>query len=125
MYIKISKRSQLITLRSLNPYLGKHRVPGEILHELEKLRKSKCHGKGDFIALFLKPVKDDTAEILDALQIYLAKAEFNDNNFYQIAASGKKKAVWMCAELRIRKTKQKIFAVYSIREKHLDRKGGC
>lgn len=84
MYIKISKRSQLIMLRKLTPYLGKHRLPRKVLHELGKLQKCKCHNKRDFIALFLKPVKNDTTEILDGLQLYPEKAEFADNNLYTI-----------------------------------------
>ena len=124
MYIKISKRSQLITLRSLNPYLGKHRLPNEVLHELGKLQECRCHNKRDFIALFLEPVKNDTMEILDGLQLYPAKIEFNDDNIYTIAVRGKKKAVWTCAELRVKGEKQRIFAVYPMKKKDLDTKGG-
>lgn len=68
MYIKISKKSQLITLRGLNPYLGKRRLPKEVLHELGKLQRSRCQNKKDFIALFLEPVKNDTTELMDGLR---------------------------------------------------------
>lgn len=124
MYTKINKKSQLITFRSLNPYLGKYQIPREVLHELEKLQKCKCQGKRAFIALFLEPVKNDSTEILDGLHIYPAKAEFNDDNFYRIAVKGNKKVVWTCAELRIKKENQKVFVVYPMKQKYLDERGG-
>lgn len=124
MYTKIKKKSQLITLRSLNPYLGKYQIPREVLRELGKLQKCKCHGKKDYIAFFLEPVKNDSTEILDELQIYPAKAEFNDDNLYRIAVKGNKNVVWTCAELRIKKENQKVFVVYPMKQKYLDERGG-
>lgn len=124
MYIKISKKSQLITLRKLNPYLGKHRLPKEVLYEMGKLQKNRCRSRRDFIALFLKPVKNDTVEILDGLQLYPAKAEFSDENVYIIKTKRKKKVVWACSELLVKEEKQRIFVIYSMKQKHLDGKGG-
>lgn len=124
MYIKISKKSQLITLRELNPFLGKHRLPEEVLHELGKLKKNRCRSKEDFIALFLHPVKNDTAEILGGLQLYPMKPEFDDDNLYMIPTRGKKKVVWTCSEIRLKERNQKIFAVYPMKIKDLDAKGG-
>lgn len=91
---------------------------------MEKLQKCKCQGKRAFIALFLKSVKNDSTAILDALQIYPAKAEFNDDNLYRIAVKGYKKVVWTCAELRIKKENQKVFVVYPMKQKYLDERGG-
>lgn len=124
MYIKFSKKSQLIILRKLNPYLGKHQLPKEVLHEMGKIQKNRCQNKEDFIALFLKPVKNDTAEILDGLQLYPVKAEFSDENIYTIQTKKKKKVAWTCSELWVEEENQKIFVIYSMKQKHLDGKGG-
>lgn len=124
MYIKVSKKSQLIILRKLNPYLGKHQLPKEVLHEMGKIQKSRCQNKKDFIALFLKPVKNDIAEILDGLQLYPVKAEFSDENIYTIQTKKKKKVAWTCSELWVEEENQKIFVIYSMKQKHIDGKGG-
>lgn len=95
-----------------------------MLHELGKLHECRCHNKRDFIALFLEPVKNDSMDILDGLQLYPEKAEFSDDNIYTITVRGKKKTVWTCAKLWAKGGKQRIFAVYPMKKKDLDTKGG-
>ncbi|MCM1246076.1 MAG: hypothetical protein NC293_10590 [Roseburia sp.] len=47
-----------------------------------------------------------------------------DENLYTISIKGKKKVVWTCSEIRLKGRNQKIFAVYPMKEKDLDAKGG-
>ena len=91
----------MITLRNINPFLKKRKIPQEVLYELEKVLSDGCSRKRDYIALFLKPVKNDDTDIMDALQLYPTKAEFSDDNFYTIAVKGKKKLVWSCCEVKV------------------------
>ena len=119
MYIKISKVSQLVTLRNINPFLKKRKIPQEVLYELEKLLRGGCSSKRDYIALFLKPVKNDDTDIMDELQFYPTKAEFSDDNFYTIAMKGKKKLVWSCREVKVESEMRSIFIVYPMRRRDI------
>lgn len=69
-------------------------------------------------------MKNDTTEILDGLQLYPVKAEFRDENIYTIQTKKKKKVAWTCSELWVEEENQKIFVIYSMKQKHLDGKGG-
>lgn len=119
MYIKISKISQLITLRNINPFLKKRKIPKEVLYDLQKILMDKRSSKRDYIALFLKPVKNDDTDIMDELQLYPTKAEFSDDNFYTIAVKGKKKQVWSCCEIKVESEMRTIFTVYPMRRRDI------
>lgn len=119
MYIKISKVSQLVTLRNINPFLKKRKIPQEVLYELEKILRDGCSSKRDYIALFLKPVKNDDTDIMDELQLYPTKAEFSDDNFYTIAVKGKKKLVWSRCKVKVKSEMRSIFIVYPMRKRDI------
>ena len=125
MYIKVSKKSQMIILRKLNPFLENYRIPKRVLHEMGNIIRFECHRKKDYIALFLKPVENDTTEILDALQVYPVKAEFVDDNLYTIAVKKKKGIIWSYSEIKVESENQRIFAFYPMRDKDMDKRGGC
>lgn len=119
MYIKISKVSQLVTLRNVNPFLKKRKIPKEVLYDLQKILMDKRSSKRDYIALFLKPVKNDDTDIMDELQLYPTKAEFSDNNFYTIAVKGKKKLVWSCCEVEVKSEMRIVYVVYPMRSRDI------
>ena len=119
MYIKISKVSQLVTLRNVNPFLKKRKIPKEVLYDLQKILMDKRSSKRDYIALFLKPVKNDDTDIMDELQLYPTKAEFSDDYFYTIAVKGKKKLVWRCCEVKVESEMRSIFVVYPMRSRDI------
>lgn len=124
MYVKISKMSQLVILRNVNKFLGKYEIPKEVLHELGNILEFERSSKSGYIALFLKPIKNDVTEILDELQIYPLRAEFSDDNFYSIKVKGKKKRIWSWYDIKIEDDKRRIFVVYHMKKKDLYRKGG-
>ena len=70
MYIRINSQSQLALLRNVNPYLGKYKIPREVLHEIGRIIEFEHSMKSDSIALFLQPLKNDTIDILDELHLY-------------------------------------------------------
>lgn len=123
MYVKISKKSQLIILRNINPFLEKYKLPRQVLHELGNLLEFECNSKRDYIALFLRPVKNDTSEILDELQIYPAKVKFEDDNFRHIEVKNKK-MIWSWYEIKVEAEERRIFVVYSMKKKDLYGRGG-
>ncbi len=124
MYIKISKRSQLVMLRNMNPFLEKYKVPREVLHEIGNILEFECSGKRDYIALFLHSIKNDTAEILDELQIYPLKVKFEDDNFHHIDVKRKKHKIWSWYEIKIESEERRIFVVYPMKKKDLYGRGG-
>lgn len=119
MYIKISKMSQLVTLRNINPFLKKRKLPKEVLNNIGKILKGGRCRKKDYIALFLKPVENDYVDILDALQLYPTKTEFVENSLYSIEIKGKKKLIWSCYEIKVASEGRTIYVVYPMRRKDL------
>lgn len=124
MYIKISKKSQLVILRNINQFLEKYKIPRGVLHEIGNILEFECSGKKDYIALFLHPIKNDTSEVLDELQIYPLYVKFIDDNFHHIDLKSKKKVIWSWYEIKVESERQKIFVVYSMRKKDLYERGG-
>ena len=126
MYIKINKKSQLALLRSINCYLGKNKIPCEVFHELRYILEVKSVRKGDYIALFIEPVKNDTTDIMDSLHLY-SHTGASDEDFHNIYFERKtqqKKKVWSWYTVNVNKYKHSIFVVYCIKKKDLDERGG-
>ncbi len=122
MYVKIYEQSQLVLLASLNGYL-RHRIPPEVLRKSAGLLEGQCNReKGDFVALFLKPLKDEYLELLGELQLYPSEAVFSDGNFYTIQRKRKQKKIWNWCEISVEGGRRRIFAVYCIRRKDFSRR---
>ncbi len=108
----------------MNPFLEKNRIPKEVLHEIGNILEFECSGKRDYIALFLHSIQNDTAEILDELQIYPLKVKFEDNNFHHIDVKGNKHKIWSWCEIKVESEKRRIFVVYPMKKKDLYGRGG-
>lgn len=129
MHLRIYKQSQLTLLRSVNPYMGQCKIPREILHEMGCILENSRMGKRDYIALFIEPVKNDTTDILDSLQLYPASVEISDDEFHSIPVKGKthpmkRKRIWSWYAIQVVKERYRIYVVFSIKKKDLDNKGG-
>ena len=68
--IKIYTPSQLVLLRSINPLLGRLRVPREIIKRMDYILESGELGEHGFLLLLLYSLKDDIREIEDAVNVY-------------------------------------------------------
>lgn len=128
MYIKISKKSQIILLRDINPFLKKYKIPKEVLHEIENVLNFECNSKFDYIALFLKPLKRDTTDVLEELKIYPETYEVPDDNIIEISVKGnkhpmKKNRIWSRYNILLPQTKRQIFVIYSMKKKNLYKRG--
>ena len=129
MYLKIQKQNQLSLLRGINLYMGQYKIPREILHEMGCILGNKRTDKRDYIALFIEPVKNDTMDILDSLQLYPASVEILDDEFHSIPVKGKshpmkRKRIWSWYAIQVVKERYRVYAIYSIKKKDLNSKGG-
>ena len=90
MHIKIYNQSQIEVLKSINPILGKYKIPKKTFYEMEYILKYEKKKNGDYIALIMDPVKNDTTAILKELWLYEPEIEIADNNFHPILGEDKK-----------------------------------
>ena len=90
MHIKIYNQYQIELLKAINPILGKYKIPGKVIYEVERILRYKRKTSNDYIALIIRPIKNDTTDILMELGIYEPEVEIPDNNFLKIAVKKKK-----------------------------------
>lgn len=125
MHIKIYNQYQIELLKAINPILGKHKIPGKVIYEVERILKYKRKTSNDHIALIIRPIKNNTTDILMELGIYEPDVEIPDNNFHKISVKKKKnskKRNWVWFDILVLNGKYTIFVVYSMRKKDLYRK---
>ena len=122
--IKIYTKSQLVLLRNLNYILGRYRLPYEILKRAEYLLKGEAKGRQGAVVILLEPVRDDSCDIRDALNLYPQKINLlNDINRINIRNTNHalvKGRVWNYTFVRIPGTGSQIAVIYSMYLKHLN-----
>lgn len=118
---KIYSQSQVVLLRSINPLLGRYRIPQEVIKSVDSMLGTL--EEHNYIVLILTPVRDDIREIEDAINAYPYHVEFiNDierqevNDAYRNSAKGKN---WFLYKVRIKETGDEVFVFYSMFRKHL------
>lgn len=112
MYLKMINESQLNLLRQVNKCLGKRKLPKEALYIVRKILDKEFLGVYDYIALFMKPVKDDTSGVCDKIRFYPYTIEKDKDYFCNIKVKGNPKIVWSCYMIQLKETGAKIFLVY-------------
>ncbi len=121
--IKIYAKSQLILLRNINHLLGKYRIPREVLKQIEHILADKNVGAQGFCIIMLNAVKDDIAELEDAVNVYPAKMIFNDNikklNIADNTTEMTKGREWYMNSVQIKGTKNRVYILYSLLKKEL------
>lgn len=122
MHIKIHNQYQIELLKAINPIFGKYKIPGKVIYEVERILRYKRKTSNDYIALIIRPIKNDTTDILMELGIYEPEVEIPDNNFYKISVKKKKNRNWVWFDILVLNGKYTIFVVYSMRKKDLYRK---
>lgn len=122
MYIKIHNQYQIELLKAINPIFGKYKIPGKVIYEVERILRYKRKTSNDYIALIIRPIKNDTTDILMELGIYEPEVEIPDNNFHKISVKKKKNRNWVWFDILVLNGKYTIFVVYSMRKKDLYRK---
>lgn len=129
MQIKIFSQSQLSILRNINPLLKDHKIPRMVLHEIGYIFEFKKKNPNDYVILFFNPLKNDSIEILDKLQLYIEDVTDIDNNLHTIKVKGKahpmkKNRIWSWYAIFVPSNDRTIFVVYSMKKKNLNKKGG-
>lgn len=68
--VRIKTISQWYLLKQLNPYLGKKRVPKEVMRAICHILDLKELGKDGYVVLCLDKIADDFYGIEDAVGMY-------------------------------------------------------
>ena len=121
MYIKIYTKSQLVLLRTLNPILGKYKIPKELLEEIERILDNRVIGKKGFIALLPHATTGSLSEVEDVLNCYPQKlaiqGDVTDIEVKDTSTWMTRKRYWYKDFFRIRGSKDKICVLYSVKLK--------
>lgn len=119
MYLKIINESQLDLLRQINKCLGKRKIPKEALYIVRKVLDKESLKVHDYIALFLKPIKNDTAGIYDDIKIYPYTVELEKDYYSDVKEKKNPMLLWSCYMIQLKETGARIFLVYSMKEKDI------
>lgn len=119
MYIKIKNKGQYNLLCKVNSYMGKIKLPNEVLLRINDMLKNKDLGKHGYIAIMIPPLKHDVADVLEYLDIEDKYITIPDDNFVPIYVKGKKhpmkkKRKWNSYYINMNEMKSKIYVIYSM-----------
>lgn len=124
LYIKVYTKSQLVLLRSLIPIIKKkYRLPKEVLDQMYRVLKDRKLGKRGFIAVLLKPLKDDMEGMKDVLNMYphklKTKGDIEDIKIEKQESWLTKGKEWYMDTLEIKGESSYIYIIYSMTVKRL------
>lgn len=107
-------------LKQLNPLLENNEIPMELLCWVEELLENKDLGRSGYIAIILTPIKDDTADVLEELNLDCTMVEIPDNNIYQIDIKNKNHPMnedrrWCSYDIVFLNNTGKVYAIYSMK----------
>ena len=107
-------------LKQLNPLLENNEIPMELLCWVEELLENKDLGRSGYIAIILTPIKDDTADVLEELNLDCTMVEIPDNNIYQIDIKNKNNPMnedrrWCSYDIVFLNNTGKVYAIYSMK----------
>lgn len=119
MYLKIVNERQLDLLKQMNKCLGKKKLPKEAFRIIRKLLNKESLGIHDYIAVFMKPVKNDTLEIHEEIRLYPYTIKEDKGLFYNVKEKRNPNVSWSCYMIRLKETDARIFLVYSMKNKDI------
>ena len=110
--VRIKTMSQWYLLKQLNGYLGKKRVPEEVMRKVCRILYSKELGKDGYVVLCLDKIADDFYEIEDVVGMYPNKLKASER-IDEIRTKGKKGKIrsWYVSYIKIKG--QKIQLIYT------------
>lgn len=120
MNLKIKNWNELQMLKQVNPLMGNNEIPMEILCWVEELLANKDLGRNGFISMILTPVKEETSEILEELNLDCNLVEIVDNSICQIDIKNKAHPMnenrkWYSYDLVFLDKMGKVYVIYSTR----------
>lgn len=119
MYLKIVNESQLDLLKQMNKCLGKKKLPKEAFRIIRKVLNKESLGTHDYIAVFMKPVKNDTLGLYDEIRLYPYTIKEDKGLFYNVKEKRNPKVAWSCYVIRLKETGARIYLVYSMKNKDI------
>ena len=117
MHIKIFEQCQIDILKAISPILKRYKIPKKVIREMEHILRYRKRND-DYIALLIKPVKNDTSDIINELCLCESEIEIPDNNFHPIGNENNKR-IWTWFDIYIPDDNKTIFVVYPMKRKDL------
>ncbi len=110
--VRIKTMSQWYLLKQFNDYLGKKRVPEEVMRAICHILYSKELGKDGYVVLCLDKIADDFYGIEDAVGMYPNKLKLSER-IDEIRTRSRKGKIrsWYVSYIKIKR--QKIRLIYT------------
>ena len=118
MYIKIQTVNEMVLLSRLNSWLGKNRIPMELLECTENLLKPRLLGKKGFVAIIPNVTEGDLSHIQELLNTGQELELQNVTERIEVADKGTwltKKRQWHRVVFKMGK-RNKIYVLYSTKQ---------
>lgn len=115
MYIKIQTVNELILLSTLNSWLGKNRIPLELLECAENLLKPRLLGRKGFVAIIPTVTEGELSDIKALLNVGQEVEIQSTSEHIEVADKGtflSKKRQWHRVTFGMGK-RNKIYVLYS------------
>lgn len=121
--VRIKTMSQWYLLKQLNPYLGKKKIPEEVMRKVFHILDSKELGKDGYVVLCLDKIADDFHGIEDAVGMYPNKLKLSER-IDEMRTRGKKGKIqsWYVSYIKI--SGQKIQLIYTTKDQRDYRRDG-
>ncbi len=121
--MRIQTVSQWYLLEQLNHYLGKRKVPKEVMRRIYHILYTKELGKNGYLVLCLDRIVDDFQGIEEAVGMYPNKLKLSER-IDEIRARGKKGKIrsWYVSYIKI--NGQKIQLIYTTKGQRDYRRDG-
>lgn len=111
--IRLKTISQWSLLNQINCYLGKWKIPKDVIKKIYYMLKSKELGKNGFIVLCLKDVKDNIIELDEIIGLYPFKCIWDERIDDIQLPYGKTKKCWYISYADIKGQKTRIAVIFN------------
>lgn len=117
--IRIQTVSQWYLLKQLNNYLGKRKIPEEVMRKIYRILYEKKLGKDGFIALCLKKVRDDFIGIEELVDFYPYRLFLEEKiDEIQTGIDRNKSRSWYVTYAKVKGQQTNIAVIYTTKEKY-------
>lgn len=111
--IRLKTISQWSLLNQINCYLGKWKIPKDVIKKIYYMLQSKELGKNGFVVLCLKDVKDDIIGLDEIIDLYPYRCTWDDRIDEIRLSPGKTKKCWYISYAGIKEQKTKIAVIFN------------
>ena len=111
--VRIRTISQWYLLEQLNGYLGKRKIPKAVMRKIFYTLCSGEFGKGDFLVICIKKIKDDYVGLEEIVDMYPYHFIWDEKIDEICITRGNKDQSWYVSHARIRGQKTKVAVFYT------------